>query len=110
MNIIDAIKSGKKFRRPVFPAGRWYEYAGKEVILTVTSPELTISTGHFSYLPDKIDILADDWEIEEEKVTISISKLDEAFVRVYKLGQELHNHRGSLCLEWFRNEFLKEEL
>ena len=48
MDLISAVKSGKRFKR--------------KQILCWTSSALTV---------DREDILADDWEIEEEKITIT---------------------------------------
>lgn len=55
MNLIDAIKSGKPFRRPDQP---WY--GGMPNSFRV------------------VDILADDWEIQEPTVTITASQFWEA--------------------------------
>lgn len=58
LNIIEAVKSGRKFRRP---GGAWLaDYSS-----------ITIS---------KESILADDWEIEERKIEITESELNEAFL------------------------------
>ena len=61
MNIIDAVKSGKKFRRK---ANCWSWIAAE-----------TIAQCHFQ--PE--DILATDWEIEERKVTITEGEFDAAW-------------------------------
>ena len=58
MTLQEAIKSGKRFKRPFDAA--WIEPV----------------TGY--YLEGE-DILADDWEIEEQKVEITKSKLADAY-------------------------------
>ena len=64
MNIIEAIKSGRKFKR-----------SGCGFYL-VTS----------SYRFSTEDLLAEDWEIEEEKIEISRELLRRAFERTWALG------------------------
>lgn len=59
MNIIDAIKSGKPFRRPGVPT-------------------INVSNALISHNFYKQDLLADNWEIEEEKITITKKELDSA--------------------------------
>ena len=57
MNIIDAVKSGKLFKRP---GGGWYT-----------------NDHHSDKLPlTKSDILATDWEIEERKIEITEREFD----------------------------------
>ncbi len=68
MNIIAAIKSGKRFRRPGFPTELWYSYPGSWKVMTRSDEE--------TYNPDKDDILADDWIIEEEKIEITKEQFD----------------------------------
>ncbi len=61
MDIISAIKSGKRFRRKLSSDSefnsRWYKAEGQ--------------------VWNSFDILSDDWEIEEEKITISKSDFDD---------------------------------
>ena len=54
MNIIEAVKSGKKFRRPGLPFKEYKNFARE-------------------------DILADDWEIEEKKVEVTRSDFTKAW-------------------------------
>lgn len=60
MNIIEAIKSGKKFRRK--NKGAWF-FNGEV----------------YSYTTDSI--LADDWEVESQPVTITRKDLDKAWAK-----------------------------
>lgn len=75
MNLIDAIKSGRPFRRPGWA---W-----------VCRPE---GTNKFVFVEDEshadlghpMDILADDWEILEPTVTITASQLADALASTMK--------------------------
>lgn len=57
MNLIQALKSGKRFRRQF--RLKWF-------------------TDELSFNFSKIDLLAEDWEVEEEKVTITRTQLIES--------------------------------
>lgn len=61
MNIIDAVKSGKRFRRP-----GWFKWCQSYTTLLDTYPALNGE-----------DILADDWQIEEESVTVTRSQVED---------------------------------
>ena len=63
MNIIEAIKSGKRFRRKGQP--RYLEL--------FHDIDLCLSA---------VDITADDWEVEEAKVTLTRSQFDAAWQKV----------------------------
>lgn len=68
MNIIEAIKSGKNIRRKVDACFR--------------SPkvwEVKVHAGIITYHFDKEDLLADDWEVEEEKIPITLSDVADAY-------------------------------
>lgn len=86
MNIIDAIKSGKRYRRKTFHT-TWFSVS--DVVSWAQS-----------------DILADDWEIEEVRVTISASDLKTAWVKACENVRDYDNTTPShwLCVE------LKKEL
>ena len=75
MNIIEAIKSGRNFRRASFPNQRWFSYKGESKIMGFDFEE----NRRDFYQPDKLDIIADDWEIEEKKVEITRQTLKDAF-------------------------------
>ncbi len=60
MNIQDAIKSGKPFKRKEWSNGAWY----------------TVENG-LRYLTE--DVLADDWEIQDRAITITESQFNEAW-------------------------------
>lgn len=68
MNIIDAIKSGKLHKRKI---NREWCHA----------PSVT---NQFSLTYSIDDILANDWEVEEVRVTISASDLKTAWVKAVK--------------------------
>lgn len=74
MNIIEAIKSGRRFRRRQSPC-RWIEYHKADKYMTCMTGKATME-----FHPDKDDILADDWEAEENKVEITKSKLKSAVI------------------------------
>lgn len=65
MNIIDAAKSGKKFKRKHMQA--WFS--------TCVKPESLGSGAYFAWA----DIVHDDWEIEEEKIEITREQIKRAF-------------------------------
>lgn len=60
MNIIEAIKSGKRFKR-------------KSEIAWMSDDQL------YNYV--KADIIADDWEVESQPVTITRKDLDKAWAK-----------------------------
>lgn len=60
MNIIDAVKSGKPYKRKL--AEGW--------IVPKSSSIITIS---------QEDLLADDWEVEEKKVDVTASMINDIF-------------------------------
>lgn len=71
MNIIDAIKSGKRFMRKSQPnQGFWY-HAGSGLTFYVN------------------DILADDWEIESEAVWITREDFDAAWRRAVDVSENM---------------------
>lgn len=61
MTIIEAIKSGKRFRRGCGEFSKW------------------AANGEFQYILRKEDILATDWEVEEEKIEVTKEQLREAW-------------------------------
>jgi hypothetical protein len=69
MNIIDAVKSGKKFKRPGYI---W------------TSSE-NLNRDYLRLTKD--DILATDWEIEERKIEITETEFDEAVRQITILNE-----------------------
>ena len=81
LNIIDAVKSGKNYRRP---GGAWLK--------DYTS--ITIS---------KEDILATDWEVEEKKAEITESELNQILNEVVGLYQS----GSGICTELKRRIFSK---
>ena len=81
MNIIDAIKSGKRFKRPT-PYGPWFIISGQSI---------NDEYGNIGYLLTADDVLSDDWEVEEEKpIALTKSQARELFEAGYKLGKEPH--------------------
>lgn len=67
MNIIDAVKSGKRFKRKTYINWAYVTRIG----------EINNEHGAPIYI-DSEEILAEDWEVEEETVTITKSQLKEA--------------------------------
>lgn len=65
MNIIEAVKSGKRFKRK--QDHKYWE---------------PMSNFYTLYL-DAIAILADDWEIDEDKVEITRSQLNAAYTKSF---------------------------
>jgi hypothetical protein len=63
VNIIEAIKSGKGIRRKAWDCNT-YGFFGSYTNLT------------------SVDIIADDWEVEEAKVTLTKSQFDAAWQKV----------------------------
>lgn len=74
MNIIEAIKSGKRFRRRGQP--RYLEL--------FHDIDLCLSA---------VDITADDWEVEEPKVMITREQLFKAYWNTLHTVAYLDNHR-----------------
>jgi hypothetical protein len=68
MNLIEAIKSGRRFRRKIW-SSRWEELSGED--------------SQFLNLPVQA-ILADDWEVEPAYVTITGDQFDAAIEEVNK--------------------------
>jgi hypothetical protein len=86
MNIIEAVKSGKRFRRKGQP--RYLElFHDIDLCLSV------------------VDIAADDWEVEEKKVTITESDFNAALVRT---TNSFSIYDGPNTCEYLRQ--LKKEL
>lgn len=75
MNIIEAIKSGKPFRRQGH--AHWMQTSGDYV--RVHEPD-----GPSMVEFDRRDLLADDWEISEPTVTITAKKFWDAWAKVLK--------------------------
>lgn len=63
MTIQEAIKNGKRFKRPCFPRQNWM-YIPKGCV------QITRIDG-VPYTLDITDLLADDWEVEEEKIELT---------------------------------------
>lgn len=80
MNLIEAIKSGKRFRRlvetPGFDSGYscWYFIQGNSIL---TDQGSTISFKNTN------SILSEDWEIEEEKIELTFEQVLNA-CEIYK--------------------------
>lgn len=76
MNLIEAIRSGKQYRR--IGDTEWR-----------TAAHLHDKTGaYYQY----VDILADDWEIEEKRVSISEAMLLEAWQKALALHEYSRNY------------------
>lgn len=66
MNLIEAVKSGRPFKRKAWGTSDW------EAPESWSKPFL------------KYDILADDWELEESKVEITATQFHEAARKVWE--------------------------
>lgn len=74
MNIYEALKSGKRYRRPpgkMYDPNFWYPALCQSVIA-----DRTIRT-MFTFE----DMIADDWEVEEKQVTLTESHFEAAINR-----------------------------
>lgn len=73
MNIIEAIKSGKPFKRK-----HWGKYfiIINDLIVTETENREQV---HERLQPYSENLLADDWEIQEKTITMTESQFDEAW-------------------------------
>ena len=90
MNLIKAIKSGKRFKRP--GQSGWHDNS----FLKQAGPDRKTLYGF-----NEVDILAEDWIIEEKEVTITASQFDKAVSRTGNL-----DHRD----QWYWADALKKEL
>ena len=70
MNILDAIKSGKRFYRKSWPV------SGNSISFDEIG-KLSIAA-----------ILAEDWEVEEREVTIKESQFEQAWNTLYRLMKD----------------------
>lgn len=98
MNLIDAIKSGRPFRRKDWDDSmRCHVTRG-----TDDEQEVRFVDGR-PFLPLTFDLLADDWEIQEPSVTITASQFWEAVIGISKEqtlnGRDLHTLARRLGLE-----------
>jgi len=86
MNIQEAIKSGKRFRRP-----DWFEYC--------PAADLRNPDGYYEIWPD--DLLADDFEVEEKSVTITREQFDAAWDNALPMRRNgwTERHRNALAEE-----------
>jgi len=78
MDIIEAIKSGKKYRR--IGEKHWYE----------TAPDFS----HYAF--STRDVLSDDWEIEQTSVTITRQQFDDAWVKSINDALRVQTHPATL--------------
>ncbi len=92
MNLIEALKTGKRFTRK-----SWTESLGKTVWMS--------SVDGCNLL--KKDILADDWEVEDEKVTITKSQLYSALHKARLLEQSFDKFPAGVSSIY---EFIAKEL
>lgn len=92
MNLIDAIKSGRPFRRKgvhsVYMKGvdsdELRQNESCEALFLRSVPDERISLM-------EVDILADDWEVQEATVTISASQFWEVWAEAMKYAEAANN-------------------
>lgn len=89
MNLIEAVKSGKRFRRAVNPKGFERHWMSSEA-------------DHYNHVTRE-DIVADDWEIEERKIEITESQLNQILNEV--VGT--HQAGSIICIALKRRLFDK---
>ena len=90
MNIVDAFRSGKNVRRKAWDAAFFNPAAGGD--------EITLSSA---------DIVANDWEVEEKTVTLTISDLSKAYDEagdLFSRREECRSFRDALFTVLFSNE------
>lgn len=81
MTIQEAIKSGKNFYRPHFP------------VLSANSLRITLNIE---------DALANDWEVEEPSVKLTLSAFQQAYSRAeqrYKFGESPDSFMNTIAAE-----------
>lgn len=86
MNILDAIESGKPFKRPIM--SNWH-----------TIQMVDDGSSNFG----SIHLIAKDWEVKEEKITISLNEFTDmilyaasknvSYNEVFKMKLEVQNER-----------------
>ena len=106
MNIIEAIKSGKRFRRQSVGSD-WYGVVGGMI-----KYQPQFGDGAHAFNANLDALLADDWEIEEKRITISRSQFFEAMKIAQRLADMRQADQGTL-VSWnafarFLNVFAKE--
>lgn len=95
MTIIEAIKSGKRFKRPSFihwmngPNGRYGLAHG-----VMGGEKKKVEDDFYCLSPECV--IANDWEIEETMIQITHSQFIEAFTRAYRLDVTKAEQPGSL--------------
>ena len=87
MNLIEAIKTGKRIRRKL-----WAENLGEDTWI--------LHPNHWNFLNE--DILADDWEVYDMTVTVTLQQFDSAWDRAL----EKYNQYGNSAL--FKDLLTKE--
>ena len=98
MTLIEAIKSGRPFRRKSV-LSCWYGVVGD-----VVKYQPGMSDAYVANLKVE-DILADDWEIQEPTVTISASQFWEACqyataIEDYEIVEDVHQRRRRIETRW----------
>lgn len=83
MTFLEAIKSGRRFRRNNMTGNRWY-YAEGDYLFYVQEPcgDMVASEG-LANICTVNDLLATDWEVEDEEVTFKRSKLEQAISNAF---------------------------
>jgi hypothetical protein len=101
MNIIEAIKSGKRFRRPAWK--EWSTDTQCNAGYVWSSGNQGGSTTVSGMFLQSADITADDWEIEEKKVEITrsqfFSAVDKVLAKAFDGTPRSHEIAKELGLE-----------
>lgn len=69
MTLIEAIKSGRPFRRRSWDDGHWVSVSDDDILRFDDATD---------FISDVVDMCADDWEIQEPKVEITRAQFWEA--------------------------------
>ena len=88
MNIVDAMKSGKTVKRKPWNRFGHIEYFDR----------FTFTNNHTTLL-EKEDVIADDWEIEEQKVEITKSQFIQAWAESAIDASKENNHLSESMTE-----------
>ena len=76
MNIIEAVKSGRRFRRKGWDPDHqnWHSYMADIMV-------------------DNTDVIADDWEVEELSITLTRTQIERAYLEAIKETQTEDTYR-----------------
>lgn len=97
MNILEALKSGKRFKRKHHPSDSWFDYD--------TMVQAIRDDPHFDYADSFF--LCEDWEVEPDTITITWNQLHTA-VNTCPYGEFLNSEGNKLRTTSVWNKLKKE--